>query len=67
MLANHGLRLREEVLDNSGLSMLDGLQTPPRQTDTTARLRRTLDDIDDIVRDLRPTRPRALENRLQVG
>lgn len=67
MLANHGLRLREEVLGNSGLSMLDGLQTPPRQTDTTARLRRTLDDIDDIVRDLRPTQPRASATHLQAG
>ena len=59
ILASHGLTLREEVLADTSLSVLDGLATPLRQTDTTARLRRTLDDIDDLLRQQRPNRRRV--------
>jgi len=45
LLSAHGLRLRDEVLDDPQRSLLSGLgERPPRDTDTTARLRRALDD-----------------------
>jgi NTE family protein len=49
VLAAHGLALREEILADGNHSILDGLQPQPRVTETTARLRRALDDIDAIV------------------
>ena len=61
ILGSHGLSLREDVLSSTSLSILDGLQTPRRQTNTTARLRRTLDDIDDLVRQRRPNRRRTAD------
>lgn len=59
MLARHGLSLREEVLADPDRSLLDGLRDAPRSTDTTARLRRALDDVDALVdRRSLPRRPR---------
>jgi hypothetical protein len=49
ILLRHGLRLRDEVLDDHKLSVMDGVVRPRRQTDTTARLRRALDDIGELV------------------
>ena len=49
VLAAHGIRLRDEVIDDTGRSILDGLATPPRATDTTARLRRALDDVEHLI------------------
>lgn len=49
MLAAHGLRLREDVLADTGRSILDGIEPPQRDTETTARLRRALDDVDHLV------------------
>ncbi|TKR33390.1 lectin subunit beta [Luteimonas gilva] len=49
LLAAHGIRLRDEILDDPRRSILDGLDVPPRMTETTARLRRALDDVDQIV------------------
>jgi len=50
VLAAHGLRLREEALGGDGQrSILDGLRPQPRATETTARLRRALDDVDHLV------------------
>jgi NTE family protein len=49
VLARHGLRLRDEVLDHPNLSVMDGVGRPRRQTETTARLRRALDDIGELV------------------
>ncbi|HEY0660649.1 MAG TPA: patatin-like phospholipase family protein [Lysobacter sp.] len=49
LLAAHGLHLRDEVLADTGRSVLDGLTPQPRATETTARLRRALDDVDAIV------------------
>lgn len=47
LLSAHGLRLRDEVLVDPQRSLLSGLgERPPRDTDTTARLRRALDDPD---------------------
>jgi hypothetical protein len=49
VLAAHGLHVREEVVGDSGRSIMDGLQPRPRKTETTARLHRALDDIDAMV------------------
>lgn len=49
LLARHRLRLREEVLANPERSLLDGLGDAPRSTETTARLRRALDDVDALL------------------
>jgi predicted acylesterase/phospholipase RssA len=50
VLAAHGLSLRAEVLDDKRRSVLAGLPpAPPRSTETTARLRRALDDAERLV------------------
>ena len=46
LLERHGLRLRDEVLDAPARSVADGLQRPPRRTETTARLHRALDEVE---------------------
>ena len=50
LLARHGLRLREEVIDDPRRTLIGGLRELPHPTDTTARLRRALDDVDDALR-----------------
>jgi predicted acylesterase/phospholipase RssA len=59
VLARHGLRLRDEVLDDPGISIMDGLGLEPRPTETTARLRRALDDVDVLVKARQPKRRRT--------
>ncbi len=49
MLAAHGIRLRDEIIGDRHRSILDGLDVPPRMTETTARLRRALDDVDQVI------------------
>lgn len=49
LLAAHGLALREDVVNDEGRSILDGLPPRVRDTDTTAKLKRALDDIDQRV------------------
>ena len=50
MLAAHGIRLRDEILDDEQRTVLTGLSSsPPRSTETTARLRRALDDAEHVV------------------
>lgn len=49
LLATHGIRLRDEILEDEHRSILTGLDIPPRMTETTARLRRALDDVDQVV------------------
>jgi len=50
VLAAHGLSLRDEVLDDERRTVLSGLPpAPPRSTETTARLRRALDDAEHLV------------------
>ena len=50
MLAAHGLSLRDEVLDDERRTVLSALPpAPPRSTETTARLRRALDDAEHLV------------------
>ncbi|MEP6907880.1 MAG: patatin-like phospholipase family protein [Pseudoxanthomonas sp.] len=49
MLAAHGIGLRDEIINDRNRSLLDGLDVAPRMTETTARLRRALDDVDQIV------------------
>jgi predicted acylesterase/phospholipase RssA len=48
-LAAHGIALRDEFINDEKRSILDGLQAPPRSTETTARLRRALDEVDHLV------------------
>ncbi|MFZ5661442.1 MAG: patatin-like phospholipase family protein [Pseudomonadota bacterium] len=54
LLAAHGIGLDERVLADEGRSILDGLPPPRRDTDTTARLRRALDDVEQRIADRRP-------------
>ncbi|WP_460823224.1 patatin-like phospholipase family protein [Lysobacter olei] len=49
MLAAHGLALRDDVLNDSHRSILDGLPPSPRDSDATARLRRALDEVETRV------------------
>jgi predicted acylesterase/phospholipase RssA len=63
VLARHGLRLRDEVLDDPGRSVMDGIGAPRRQTETTARLRRALDDIGELVRQRHDNRRRGSRAR----
>lgn len=50
LLAAHGIRLRDEVLDDPQRTVLTGLGAkPPRDTETTARLRRALDDAEQLA------------------
>ena len=58
LFARHGLRLRDEVLDDPALSVMDGIGKPRRQTETTARLRRALDDVGELVRQRHANRRR---------
>lgn len=63
VLARHGLALRQSVLDDPAASIMDGLGIAPTVTDTTARLRRALDDVDVLVRSRRPNRRRTATSR----
>ena len=57
VLAAHGLSLRKGVLDDERRSVLSSLPpAPPRSTDTTARLRRALDDAEHLVAQRRRSR-----------
>ncbi|MFC3551808.1 patatin-like phospholipase family protein [Lysobacter cavernae] len=49
LLAAHGIRLRDEILADEQRSILDGITPPSRDTETTARLKRALDDVDQLV------------------
>lgn len=53
LLARHGLELDEAMLDQAEPAMMASLEAPPRGgTDSTARLRRALDDLDAHLRGL---------------
>lgn len=49
MLARHGLKLRDEVLDDPGRSVVTGMHKRRRSTVATAGLHRALDDISRLV------------------
>lgn len=49
MLAAYGITLRKDIIEDERRSILDGLDNPPRGTETTARLRRALDEVDHMV------------------
>jgi len=51
VLAAHGIRLRHDILEDRHRTVLTGLGTaPPRSTDTTAKLRRALDETEHLIR-----------------
>lgn len=51
ILARHGLRFRDEVLEDLERGALDGLRPERRRhTTTTAQLRRALDDVESLVK-----------------
>ncbi|HEY5972760.1 MAG TPA: patatin-like phospholipase family protein [Pseudoxanthomonas sp.] len=49
ILAMHGISLRDEVINDPHRSLMAGLDVVPHMTETTARLRRALDDVDQVV------------------
>ena len=51
VLAAHGIGLRDEVLNDKHRTVLSNLgKAPPRSTETTARLRRALDETEHLIR-----------------
>jgi NTE family protein len=51
VLAAHGIRLRHDILEDRHRTVLTGLgKPPPRSTETTARLRRALDETEHLIR-----------------
>ncbi len=57
LLAAHGIALRDAILDDPQRTILTGLDAPPpRSTETTARLRRALDDTRHLVETRRKKR-----------
>ncbi len=51
VLAAHGIRLRHDILEDRHRTVLTGLgAAPPRSTDTTAKLRRALDETEHLIR-----------------
>ena len=58
ILAAHGISLRDEVINDPHRSLLAGLDVVPRMTETTARLRRALDDVDQVIAKRRASRSR---------
>jgi NTE family protein len=64
LLARHGIRLRDEVLDDPERTLLSGLgASPARDTEATARLRRALDETAHRVAAGKPKRKRAGKRR----
>ncbi|MDQ3205662.1 MAG: patatin-like phospholipase family protein [Pseudomonadota bacterium] len=59
LLSTHGMKLREEVIADPARTLLQGLPAPSRDSDTTARLRRALDDVDVLVAQDAAASPRA--------
>lgn len=60
LLAAHGIRLRDEMLDDPQRTVFTGLGAkPPRDTETTARLRRALDDAEQLAVARSPGKRRA--------
>ena len=49
LLARHGLRLRDEVIDDVNRRVSTGMTRQPRRTDATSKLDRALDDISRLV------------------
>ena len=49
ILEANGLSLRMDIVGDASRSILDGLPKVPRATETTARLRRALDEVDHLI------------------
>ncbi len=56
VLEANGITLRMDVIGDEERSVLDGLAPPPRDNDATARLRRTLDEMEHQAAANRPSR-----------
>jgi len=63
LLARHGLGLRDDVLDEPNRSLMGGLGGVPARTEVTAKLRRALDDIDNLVLNANLERRRVSPSR----
>lgn len=50
MLAKHGLRLKQKVLDDPDISLLDGIKPIFRRTQATAELWHNLNDIEHLLK-----------------
>lgn len=61
LLIPHGLKLNQDVLDDSERHLFTALENPPRRTDTTSKLHRALDDLAEQLgqKRRRPRRKRA--------
>ena len=60
LLAAHGIGIRDAVLDDTTRTLASGLgPAPPRATETTARLRRALDETEHRLGYRRPSRGRS--------
>lgn len=58
VLLRHGIRLRDEVLEDRSRTLLGGLApAPPRRMRPIARLTRALDDLEATIADKRGRRP----------
>ncbi len=57
MLAAHGIALRHEILNDRQRTFTDGVDVQQgRTTEATARLRRALDDVDQVISRRRASR-----------
>lgn len=64
LLARHGIRLRDEVLDDPAVGMLDRLRPRrPRPTEQSRKLRRALDDLDESMRRAAPAKAMPKKSR----
>ncbi|HVI57620.1 MAG TPA: patatin-like phospholipase family protein [Luteimonas sp.] len=60
VLAAHGIRLRDEILEDERRTLLDGLaDPPPPRTEATAKLRRALDATERVIARRAAARPRT--------
>jgi sirohydrochlorin ferrochelatase len=51
VLAAHGVHLRDDILADQHRTILTGLgAAPPRSTETTARLRRALNETEHLIK-----------------
>jgi NTE family protein len=68
LLRRHGLALRDEVLDDAKRTLASGLVAkPPRRSQATSRLHRTLDELNRALDQMDSGRPRKSPSRRKSG